>query len=170
MTVPIPDHIRRLREKIGHQLIQASAAGTFVFDTDRRVLLVRHHMGVWTNPGGMIEPAETPADAAVRETWEETGLLVELTRLIGVFGGPDHRVVYPNGDEIEYLSIAFEARAVGGSLRPDGVETLEARYVTAAEAETLPLSRHVRPRLRAAFGGAAHPGFEPARWRPPAPA
>jgi 8-oxo-dGTP pyrophosphatase MutT (NUDIX family) len=33
----------------------------------------------------MIEPFELPADAAVRETWEETGLFVELTGLIGVF-------------------------------------------------------------------------------------
>jgi len=136
----IPEHIRRLREKVGHELIHASAAGTFTFDADRRVLLVRHRTGVWTNPGGMIEPFESPADAAVRETWEETGLLVELTRLIGVFSGPDHHVVYLNGDEIAYLSVAFEARAVAGALHPDGVETLEARYVTEGEAAELGLS------------------------------
>ena len=54
------------------------ASGTYVFDSDRRVLLVRHaESGYWTNPGGMVEPFETPADAAVRETWEETGFLVE---------------------------------------------------------------------------------------------
>jgi 8-oxo-dGTP pyrophosphatase MutT (NUDIX family) len=47
------------------------------------VLLVRHVEGNdWTTPGGMIEPLETPADAAVRETWEETGLHVELESLL----------------------------------------------------------------------------------------
>ena len=35
---------------------------------------------------GMIEPYETPSDAAVREMWEETALYVQLTHVIGVFG------------------------------------------------------------------------------------
>ena len=49
---------------------------------------VRHVEGNdWTTPGGMIEPYETPSNAAVREMWEETGLYVELTHVIGVFGG-----------------------------------------------------------------------------------
>ena len=164
----IPEHIARLRQRIGHELIHASAAGTYTFDAERRVLLVRHHVGVWTNPGGIIEPFETPADTAVRETWEETGLVVELTRLIGVFAGPDHHVVYPNGDEIAYVSIAFEARPVGGTLAPDGVETLDARFVTADEAEALDLSPRVRRTLNACFAPGAGADFDPPRWTPPA--
>jgi len=61
------------------------------FGDSERVLLVRHVEGNdWTTPGGMVEPYETPADAAVRETWEETGLYVRLTRIIGVFGGNEN--------------------------------------------------------------------------------
>ena len=163
-------YMRRLRDKIGHDLVFVSAAGTYVFDSERRVLLIRHaDSGRWTNPGGMVEPFETPADAAVRETWEETGLVVELTRFIGVFGGADHRIMYANGDQVAYVSFAFEARAVGGNLAPDGKESIEARYVTRDEARALDLSPQTRRALTVVFGGTAGTYFDPPTWTPPDP-
>ncbi len=55
-----------------------------------RVLLIRHSWyGVWCLPGGTVEPGESVAEAAVREAREETGLEVELTRLVGVFSLPE---------------------------------------------------------------------------------
>ena len=84
--MPMSDHIRGLRALIGTALLEVPTVAVFTFDEDNRVLLVRHVEGNdWTTPGGMVESYETPADAAVREMWEETGLHVELTRLIGVF-------------------------------------------------------------------------------------
>lgn len=59
-----------------------------LFDERGRLLLVQQaETGYWSTPGGAVELGETPADAAVREAWEETGLLVEPVALIGVFGG-----------------------------------------------------------------------------------
>jgi len=147
------EYVSGLRAKVGHDLLHVSASGTYVFDSERRLLLIRHaEGGRWTNPGGMVEPFETPADAAIRETWEETGLLVELTRFIGVFGGRDHHITYASGDEMAYLAFAFEARVVGGSLVPDGTESLEARYVTREEAFLLDLSPQTRRALSVVFG------------------
>ena len=85
--MPMSDYIRNLRALIGTTVLETPTVSVLVFDADDRVLLVRHAEGNdWTTPGGMIEPYETPADAAVRETWEETGLFVALTRIVGVFG------------------------------------------------------------------------------------
>ncbi|MEP7275494.1 MAG: NUDIX domain-containing protein, partial [Betaproteobacteria bacterium] len=108
-------YVRALRAKLGPALLEVPTVSVVVLDEAARVLLVRHVEGNdWTTPGGMIEPLETPADAAVRETHEETGLLVELTRMIGVFGGPLFRARYSNGDEISFVSTVFAARALGG--------------------------------------------------------
>ncbi len=55
------------------------------FDDRGRVLLARHADAVvWVAPGGSVDPHESPADAAVREMWEETGLRVEPTRVVVV--------------------------------------------------------------------------------------
>jgi len=69
---------------------------------------------------GAIDPGEAPAQAVVREVWEETGLRVVPERLVGVFGGLDYRYTYPNGDEVETTVIMFECRPVDGELRPQG--------------------------------------------------
>ena len=58
----------------------------------------------------------------VREVWEETGLHVAPTRILGLYGGPECHVRYRNGDEVSYLMVVFEARVIGGHPRPDGVE------------------------------------------------
>ena len=55
------------------------------------ILMVRHvgpARSYWTLPGGGIEAGETPAEAAVREVWEETGIRVRTVRLLweGVYG------------------------------------------------------------------------------------
>lgn len=81
--------------------------------------------GEWGLVGGAIEVDEAPEDAAVRETEEESGLLVPLTGLVGALGGPRFRVRYPNGDEAAYVSIVYEARVIGGTERSDGDETVD---------------------------------------------
>ena len=71
--MPMSSYVRGLRAKIGTHLIEVPTVSVVVIDGSGHVLLVRHVEGnLWTTPGGMIEPLEVPADAAVRETWEET--------------------------------------------------------------------------------------------------
>jgi len=139
--VPISEHIRRLRKRVGTELLLVPSAAVLVRDERGRVLLVRHvELGTWSLPGGAIEPDEPPQVAAVREAYEETGLLVESGKLLGVYGGPEFRITYPNGDRVAYVPAVFEGRAVGGVERPDGIETSEVRWFQPAELDGLPLT------------------------------
>lgn len=165
--MPMSDYMRSLRDKIGTAVLEVSTASVVTFDDRRRVLLVRHAEGNdWTTPGGMIEPYETPADAAVREMWEETGLIVELTRVIGVFGGEQCSSVYANGDRVSWVAVVFGARAVGGTLQPDGVETLELRYFERDELERVRCKPHVPLFLDAAYAPENGAHFQKATWAP----
>ncbi len=69
--------------------------------------------GQWALPGGFVEVGETVENAAVREAREETGLDIELVRLVGVYSKPDRD---PRGHNV---SVAFLANAVGGELAAD---------------------------------------------------
>ena len=126
--MPISDYLRDLRTLVGTKLVLMPSVAAVIFDDAGRVLLARHSTGdVWSTPGGAIDPDETPQDATVREVWEELRLDVEPLRCLGTFGGPEFRITYSNGDEVAYVITAFECRIVGGEIRPDGDDVLEAR-------------------------------------------
>lgn len=73
----------------------------------------------WTMPGGGIDPGEHPADAAVREVFEETGYHVELDGVLGVdsivFPGAER--VHPSDRPVQALRIVYRAHITGGDLR-----------------------------------------------------
>ena len=81
-------------------------------------------LGSWAQPGGFLEVDETVNQAAIRETWEETGLLVEPGEIIGLYTRLEASVV----------TITFEARIVGGTAAP----TPEATEVAAFAPEAIP--------------------------------
>ncbi len=138
--MPMSDYMRDLRAAVGNRLLEIPSVTILIRDDEDRLLLVRQSdPPIWSTPGGAIEPSETPADAAVREAWEETGLQVGLTHLRGVFGGPEFVTRYANGDEVSYAMIVFDAARVGGELRADRDEVVELRYFSADEIELLPL-------------------------------
>ena len=72
----------------------ATGAACAIFDRDGRVLLVRHTYGKynWELPGGLGEAGEAPHETATREVLEETGLVVELAWLTGVYYESTHRL------------------------------------------------------------------------------
>lgn len=166
--MPMSDYIRHLRSMIGTTVLEVPTVSILTFDADGRVLLVRHaESHDWTTPGGMIEPYETPADAAVREMWEETGLHVELTRLIGVFGGDLCTSTYANGDKLSWVSMVFAGTRIGGTPRPDGEETLEVRYFGREEIRGLHCKPHVGMLVDAGYSQDRNGHFQRPTWRPP---
>lgn len=121
-----------------------SCAGALVSDAEGRLLLVlRAHppaAGTWSLPGGRVEPGETPAQTAVREVREETGLHVETTGLVG-------RVEWPGPGTSSYQIDDFRCRVVGGELHA-GSDAAAARFVDAAELAGLSLSPLLLETLR----------------------
>jgi len=93
--------------------------GVIVLDERGRVLLERRSdCSWWGLPGGQIEPGETIEEAAVREVKEETGLMVQVTRLLGIYSKPSERIVtYPDkGDVVHLVDIILEASIESGTL------------------------------------------------------
>ena len=165
--MPTPAFIASLRERIGHELLLLPTVAVLARDADDRLLLVQdRESGLWSCPGGIVEPGELPADAAVRETWEESGVLVELTRLAGVFGGEHCANTYRNGDRIAFVATVFDARTVSGTPRADGAETGDARFFTADEIAGLPIRPGTRLFLQAGAPDRARAFFKPSTWLP----
>jgi ADP-ribose pyrophosphatase YjhB (NUDIX family) len=106
-------------------------AGAVVHDDAGRLLLVRRgrepSIGLWSVPGGRVEPGETPAQAAAREVREETGLEVAVGALLATVEVGD------------FLVHDFAADVVGGELRP-GDDASDARWCSWDEAALLPLT------------------------------
>ncbi|MBG0830340.1 NUDIX domain-containing protein [Planomonospora sp. ID67723] len=139
--MPISEFLASLRARVGHDLLVLPSVCACVFDDGGRLLLARHENDVWAPPGGLVEPDEHPADALVREVREEVSLKVEALDVIGVYGGPEFRLLYPNGDQASYVITVYGCAVAGGEIVPDGEEISEARFMSEAEMAGLRLSR-----------------------------
>jgi len=79
-----------------------------IFDEEGRILLShRLDLDIWNLPGGKVEIGELPNEMVVRETKEETGLDVEVEKLVGIYGKK-------NKNEIVF---SFICKIIGGELR-----------------------------------------------------
>jgi 8-oxo-dGTP pyrophosphatase MutT (NUDIX family) len=166
--MPASPYVHDLRAKIGNGLLMLSSVTAMLFDEQRRLLVVRDaNTGKWITLGGAVDPDESPSDAIVRECWEELGIVIEPTRLMGVFGGPTFRVNYVNGDTVSYVVCMFEVRKVSGDPKPDNLEISDVRYVTHEEMAKLNMSEATREMFEYAFQFDGKPYFSPVIWQPP---
>ena len=96
------------------------SATAFIRENGRVLLQRRSDNGFWNLPGGGLELGESVAQACIREVLEETGLEVEIVRLIGVYSAPEITTMrYPDGRVIQYVTSLFECRVTGGKLEFD---------------------------------------------------
>lgn len=142
-VVGIPGHVARLRAVIGHDLLVLPSVSVLITDRARRLLLARHagHHDGWGTPGGIVEPEESPADAAIREAREEMGVAIRLRGLLDVLGGPDFTVTYPNGDRVSYVTVVYQAEITDGIPVADLDELSDVAWFTPQELTGLALNR-----------------------------
>lgn len=107
-----------------------AAVTAVLFDEEGQVLLMRRRdNGLWGLPTGHVEPGESVTDAIRREVLEETGLEIEVTRLIGVYSDPNTQIMnYPDGRIVHFVTSCFECKQVGGALADETAESLEVRF------------------------------------------
>lgn len=135
------NYIQWIRSKVGHEKIILIFAGGCVFNEKGEVLLQRRgDTNKWGFPGGAIELGETPEMAAIREAKEETGLDVEVGKLIGIY--TDCNMEYASGDKAQSILIAYELKGVGGELFCDKEETLELKYFSLDDKPQLFCNQH----------------------------
>jgi ADP-ribose pyrophosphatase YjhB (NUDIX family) len=141
-----PDFVLALREKIGNAPLWLSGV-TAVVVRDEEVLLVRRaDNGQWTPVTGIIDPAEEPAVAAVREVHEEAVVVAVAERLVYVGVTPPTQ--YDNGDRSQYLDLVFRLRWVSGDPAPADGENTEAGWFSLSD---LPeMSDDMRGRIQTA--------------------
>ena len=127
-------------------------------DPDGRFLLVqRCDSGQWELPGGRVDVGESAVAAAVREVAEESGVVVHVTGLIGLYTDP-HYVIRSVCDEVrQQFVVLFRASPVSGRPRPDGRETSAAAWVAPQALAGLPMQAPVRSWLRDALLPAGPP-------------
>jgi 8-oxo-dGTP pyrophosphatase MutT (NUDIX family) len=165
----ISSYVATLRERIGNSRLLLPSVTAIIYGPLGEILLVHQRDGgVWSTPGGAIEPDEDPSDAVVREAWEETGLLVKPIRLIGVFGGPKFAIRYANGDETQYVMIVFECSVLSGQLLESSDEVSSCRFITEPEFLTLNVTPWTLEVLPLCYSRPHSPVIRPVNWVPPA--
>jgi len=94
-----------------------AGVGVIVQDSEGRILLEkRSDCHLWGLPGGRIEPGESIIAAALREVLEETALKVEITKLQGVYSGPQDRIVTYPDNVVQLVDIILLGKVLSGVL------------------------------------------------------
>ncbi|MGE7839246.1 NUDIX hydrolase [Lysinibacillus sp. NPDC093712] len=122
------NYIQTMRQLIGNEMLMTVGCGV-ILEQDNQILLQhRTDRDVWGIPGGIMEPGESFLEAAVRETFEETGLTVEQLALFGIYSGEEGFATYPNSDKVFSVQIIFYSSCFTGQLIQRSDESHEHRF------------------------------------------
>ena len=134
------------------------SVNVIVVNVEGAILLIRRtDNGNWAVPGGAIDLGESVAQAAVRETFEETGIECEVTGSVGIYSDPRHVILYTSDGQVrQEFSIVLTARALSGQPTPSS-ESSEVRWVPSAEAVGYAMDRSMRIRINDFQAGKTSP-------------
>ena len=140
--------------RLGKEGVLRVGCSAMIFDEKREKVLLtqRTDNSRWCLPGGGMESGESAAEACEREVWEETGLKVRVTRLIGVYSNPDQLVIYPDGNKAFFVVMSFEVKIISGELGLSD-ETTAFGYFSLKEMESMPMHGEHKARVEDALLG-----------------
>ena len=118
-----------------------------VNDAGEILMIRRTDNDNWAVPGGAIDLGESVAQAAVRETREESGIECEISGIVGIYSDPKHVLLYTsNGEVRQEFSIVLTARPLSGQPTPSS-ESSEVRWVPVSEVREYIMDRSMRIRI-----------------------
>jgi 8-oxo-dGTP pyrophosphatase MutT (NUDIX family) len=122
-------YIEGLRTLIGHRKLLVPGVRAVMLNASGEVLLQqRGDFGTWGLPAGAVELNESVMMALQREVWEETALQVIRATPFGMYSNPKYSATYPNGDQIQPISLAFLIDEWTGEPIADGQESLRLAF------------------------------------------
>ena len=129
-----------------------TACDAVIFDSPwEKVLLTRRtDNGRWCLPGGAMDPGESASECCAREVLEETGLVVTVGRLIGVYSTPHRITEYADGNRKQALDLVFEAVRISGELSVSD-ETTELGYFSPEQMKSMDVMELFHERVNDAF-------------------
>ncbi|HJE86870.1 NUDIX domain-containing protein [Levilactobacillus brevis] len=142
-------YVLELRQKIGSQPLIVVGAAAVVITAQQLLLVKRTDNQLWGLPAGSKELAEDLATTASRELHEETGLIGQQPKLLTVVSGTGMQYTYPNGDQIDSVTVVYQLTATG-NLRADQTETSVAKYfsLNALPEQLTPITRQILTQLQ----------------------
>jgi 8-oxo-dGTP pyrophosphatase MutT (NUDIX family) len=123
------------------------SAGAFVTRDDQLLLIERSDNGNWSMPGGAQDPGESLTATAERETFEETGVRIKATGLVGIFTDPKHVIHYTSNDEVrQEFTVIYRADFVDGEPK-NSDESTNVQWVPLNEVPNLTMDPSQRKRI-----------------------
>lgn len=93
----------------------------------------RSDNGQWGFPGGFMELGESVQDAARREVYEETGLVLDELELFGIYSGPKYDKTFSNGDQVSLVQIMFNCNRYSEKLVESNEESIQNQFFSLEE-------------------------------------
>jgi len=122
-------YLGQLRALVGDRvLLFVGARGVVRDDAGRILMICRADNGAWAIPGGAMELGESIADCAIRETYEETGVLASEATPYAMYTGPEYTFTDMYGNTYQALVLAFLLTGCTGEIAPDPSEASDAGF------------------------------------------
>jgi 8-oxo-dGTP pyrophosphatase MutT (NUDIX family) len=123
------NYIHWLRDKVGKDTVILNHSGACITNDKGELLLQKRiDTGLWALPGGAMEIGESALETLFREVKEETGFVVKIESLVGIYSKYFH--IYPNGDKAQTIAIVFDCSIIEnqGQGQDQGQETSVIRF------------------------------------------
>jgi ADP-ribose pyrophosphatase YjhB (NUDIX family) len=138
------------RITINAPILVGSSAQIWDPSGEKILLTKRGDNGRWCLPGGQLDSGESVSETCVREVLEETGLEVEVEKLISVYSSPDMLLVYDDEHQYQVVSFHFSVSVVGGKLGLSN-ETTDVGFFTLDEINSMDVMEHHQQRIEDAL-------------------